>query len=199
MNFKNENKTLLILDLDETLVYATRTPLDRPADFQVPPYQVYKRPFLKEFIHHVRQHFFLAVWSSASDDYVHEMAVQIFGEETPLDFVWGRSRCTYQMNPRFDEYRNFVRDHQNHTPYLKTLKKVKNQGYRLERILMVDDTPQKLIRNYGNAIYIREFQGEPNDEELRLLWKYLELLKDEENVRTIEKRGWRFQVGGMGS
>jgi hypothetical protein len=37
-------KPLLILDLDETLIYGTETPLDRPEDFRVEPFYIYERP-----------------------------------------------------------------------------------------------------------------------------------------------------------
>jgi RNA polymerase II subunit A small phosphatase-like protein len=52
---------LLILDLDETLIYATEVPLDRPADFVVYDYHVYCRPGLAEFLQACARHFELAV------------------------------------------------------------------------------------------------------------------------------------------
>jgi hypothetical protein len=42
---QNAEKKLLILDLDETLVYATEEKLERQEDFIVGQYYVYKRPF----------------------------------------------------------------------------------------------------------------------------------------------------------
>ena len=45
--------------------------------------------------------------------------------------------------------------------------------------------------NYGNAIYIKEFTGDVNDCELQHLYNYLLTFKTVENVRIIEKRGWR--------
>ena len=77
------------------------------------------------------------------------------------------------------------------TIYIKDLKKVKRLGYSLERILFVDDTPSKLARNYGNAIYVRTFEGAEGDSELPQLLKYLELIRHEQNYRALEKRGWR--------
>ncbi len=74
---------------------------------------------------------------------------------------------------------------------LKDLKKVKKKGYNLNQILVIDDTPKKLSRNYGNHIKIKPFVGDPNDQELLLLEKYLITLKSAPNVRTIEKRGWQ--------
>jgi NLI interacting factor-like phosphatase len=41
---------LLILDLDETLIYATEEPLQRVPDFIIGPYAVYRRPYLTEFL-----------------------------------------------------------------------------------------------------------------------------------------------------
>src|SRR5262245_9389016 len=55
---------LVILDLDETLVYGAERPLDRIHDFQVGPYLVDKRPFLTEFLFTVFEWFEVAVWST---------------------------------------------------------------------------------------------------------------------------------------
>jgi RNA polymerase II subunit A small phosphatase-like protein len=83
-----------------------------------------------------------------------------------------------------------------HQHYLKPLAKVKRAGWRLERVLIVDDTPAKCIRNYGNAVYARPYEGARDDIELRLLARYLAGLNDVAKLRTIEKRRWRETVGG---
>jgi len=43
-------KKLLILDLDETLIYATAEKLQREPDLRVGQYFVYKRPFVEPFL-----------------------------------------------------------------------------------------------------------------------------------------------------
>ena len=68
---------LLILDLDETLIHASATKVREEADFQVFHYFVYKRPGLATFLTTCTQHFKLAIWSSASDDYVQAVVKQI--------------------------------------------------------------------------------------------------------------------------
>ena len=78
--------------------------------------------------------------------------------------------------------------------HVKDLRKVKRLGYRLERVLIADDTPLKVHRHYGNAIYIPPFFGDPTDEVLPRLGRFLISLRDEPNVRTLEKRGW---AGGV--
>lgn len=191
---KNIDKTLLILDLDETLVFATAKMLDRSADFEIFDYHVYKRPYLNDFLQQVKEHFLLAIWSSASDDYVQKVVEQIIPKEIKLEFVWGSSRCTYQRNLQIDEYGYYDSNQLNHYHYIKPLRKLKRKNYTLNRILIVDDSPHKSKANYGNVIYPAEYTGDEHDHELKLLAQYLISLKDEDNVRRIEKRNWRYKV-----
>ena len=55
---------------------------------------------------------------------------------------------------------------------------------------MVDDSPEKLERNYGNHVWIRPFEGDPSDGELPRLGRYLEAIRGSENYRALEKRSW---------
>jgi RNA polymerase II subunit A small phosphatase-like protein len=190
--------TLLILDLDETLIHARETPLDRAEDFRVFNYFVYVRPHLERFLTECAARFRLAVWSSASDDYAAEVARRIFPPTLGPEFVWGRSRCTYSADTRRVQEEGYL-DPGSHYNYVKKLHKLKRKGYRLERILIVDDTPAKCIHNYGNAIYVKEYEGREPDEELLHLGRYLATLADAVNVRTLEKRHWRSQAGAPGA
>lgn len=180
-------RPLLILDLDETLIWAferlpgaTEQALQRAADFQVGPYVVYKRPAVEEFLTTVGRWYDLAVWTSSSPDYAAEIVRQVFPNLNDLNFVWARGRCTRRYNYETqEEY------------WLKDLKKVCRLGYALERIVMVDDSPEKLQRHYGNYVRIRPFEGDQNDCELRDLLPFLQHLSTLDNVRHVEKRGWR--------
>lgn len=193
MSFKNSDKILLILDLDETLIHARYKPLDRAPDFNIFEYAVYKRPYLLEFLQEMNEDFLLAIWSSASDDYVNKIVKKIIPDGIILEFCWGRKRCTYRQNIHVDDnlYYATNTDHYN---YQKPLRKVKKKGYSIEKILIVDDSPHKCQQNYGNAIYPMEYNGEINDKELLYLSQYLKTLKDSSNVRNIEKRGWRNNI-----
>ena len=73
---------------------------------------------------------------------------------------------------------------------MKDLKKLRKRGYDLRQIIVVDNTPQKLNRSYGNLVRIDDFTGDRSDKELRRLMSYLEELAAAENIRSIEKRGW---------
>jgi len=174
--------TLLGLDLDETLLYATKDKLEQREDFVVGPYYVYVRPNLDYFLSEMAGDFKLAIWSSADDTYVHELVDKIKPDAVDFEFIWGRSRTTKKRISVTDEYY-----------YLKRLSKVKRKGFLLERTLIIDDTAEKSMLNYGNAIQIAEFTGNANDDELLLLASYLKQLKNVRNFRQIEKRYWRNQ------
>jgi RNA polymerase II subunit A small phosphatase-like protein len=175
----SDNRILLILDLDETLIYSTEEPLGREHDFVVGPYAVYRRPHLAEFLTPCSACFHLAVWSTASDDYVRAVVGGIMPPGVEPAFAWGRSRCV-----RCYDHEAFEEE------FLKDLKKVKRTGYRLERVLIADDTPRKVRRHYGNAIYVPPFFGDPQDGTLPRLARYLTSLRDVTDVRSLEKRGW---------
>ena len=187
----HNKKILVILDLDETLVHATSSPKDNNWDHMIGQYKVYKRPGLDQFLQGLKPHFDVAVWSSASDDYVHEIVKIFFPSNYALKFVWGRSKCTRHIDYGAIENLGYF-DEFNHLNYTKRIKRLKNVVQQTkERILIVDDTPSKARHNYGNVIYPSEFHGDQNDNELKLLLSYLLTLKDVKNVRGIEKRGWQ--------
>ncbi len=176
---------LLILDLDETLIHATEKELEFSSDYQFDKYFVYKRPHLDKFLVDISKHFTIGIWSSADDIYVTEIVKNIKPDKVELEIIWGRSRCSLKRDDTFDSYF-----------FEKRLDKLKKKGFKLEQIIIVDDTPEKSRNNYGNAIYIREFLGDTTDDELKHLYEYLLTLKNVDNIRTIEKRSWRSKKGG---
>lgn len=178
-----DSRILLILDLDETLISATEEPQERGHEFTVGPYAIARRPYLAEFLSVCSACFRLAIWSTATDEYVRAVVARIMPPDIEPAFVWGRSRCVrcYDSDLFEDEY-------------VKDLKKVRRLGYRLERMLIVDDTPRKVRRHYGNAIYVPPFVGDPQDETLPRLASYLITLRHVADVRCLEKRGWSKNV-----
>ncbi len=182
MNIKSDK--LLILDLDETLIHATEQKLNIPEDFKFDKYFVYKRPNLDNFLIDISKHFKIGIWSSANDIYVNEIVIKIVPENLKLEIIWGRSRCSLKKDDTFDNYF-----------FEKRLSKLKRKGFKLEQIIIVDDTPEKSSKNYGNAIYIKEFLGDTKDDELNYLFDYLLTLKNVDYIRSIEKRNWRTEKG----
>jgi hypothetical protein len=118
---------LLILDLDECLIHAVESELNRPSDFCAGPFHIYRRPHLSEFLEGVAVWYELAIWSSGTSDYVGEIAREICPRSVEWSFIWSRDRCTRRMHPETLE-----------TIYLKGLKKVRRLGYALERIRTIN-------------------------------------------------------------
>lgn len=180
---EDKSDKLLILDLDETLIHATEIELGVLADFQFDKYFVHKRPNLDQFLAEISKHFTIGIWSSADDAYVTEIVKKVKPDNVEFEIIWGRSRCSLKRDYTFDTYY-----------FEKRLDKLKKRGFKIEQIIIVDDTPEKSRNNYGNAVYIKEFTGDKADEELKHLYDYLLTLKKVDNVRTIEKRGWRTTI-----
>ena len=182
----------LVLDLDETLVHAD-TQLCRQAEFAVGPYGVLRRPGVEDFLDFALTHFErVGIWTASTLSYALPVLDHIV-DRRRLAFVWGRERCTYVWGrSRYDE--RSASEVEN--AYVKDLRKLTRRGgLRKEQVLFVDDTPAKLVRSYGNLIAVRPFEGDPDDRELTLLQRYLPIIGAVANVRTIEKRRWREQVG----
>lgn len=179
----DRDRCLLILDLDDTLIHARDKPLpDRSPDFRVDPYYVYKRPGFDSFLETAVKHFDLAVWTSSSPNYAQSIVAKLFGQPNFLKFVWTGDKCVWSFSP--DDY--------NRVP-IKDLRKVVRSRFAksLDRILIIDDSPAKLRRNYGNLLQIKPFFGGLDDDELSRILKPLEKLRSEPNVRLVEKRDWR--------
>ena len=185
----DKDKALLILDLDETLIHSSSKELGRPCDFKVFTFFVYKRPYLDTFLKEAFSNYKVAIWSTGSDDYVDLLAKEILPEGFQFEFVWGRNRCTARRMSA--ENVDFGYSDPGRVDYTKTIKKLRNKGFYRERILIVDDSPHKVSDNYGNAIYVSEFTGNENDDELIKLSEYLSKIADILNFRILEKRGWR--------
>lgn len=186
-----EDKLLLILDIDETLIHATSKEIPHlDFNFKVFNYFVYKRPYLDDFLKFAFENFKVAFWSSASDDYVEIVVNTLIENKFSPEFIWGQKRCTPIRKELIDDYGYYQSDGFAHYLYTKQLKKIRKKGFRLERVIIIDDTPSKVSNSYGNAIYINEFNGQTEDIELKKLIKYLPFFIESPNVRKIEKRGW---------
>lgn len=180
---------LLVLDLDETLLYATRSPLpEREPDFRAGDYAVYKRPGVDAFLARCFERFEVMVWTSSSGSYAAQVVAKLFAEVGRPVRVWARGKCAQRFAPERQDF-----------DYIKDFRRLKRLGYPLTQIIGVDDSPEKYARNYGNLVRVSPFEGELNDDELGLLWPYLLWLSQQPDVRAIEKRGWRLRMEAAGA
>ena len=176
---QGHDRKLLILDLDETQIFASEQPLSRPHDFVVDSFFVYKRPHLDDFLCLCADYYDLAVWSSGSTPYVEEAVGKLMPVGIEPVLVWSQKRCTRHL------------DSETHDEcFLKDLKKIKRAGFDLRGVLIVDNTPGVVKRHYGNAVYVRAYLGDASDDCLPRLARFLISIHREPDVRVIEKRGW---------
>lgn len=173
---------LLVLDLDETLVFSSEQALERPADLRIAGYHVYKRPHLDAFLDFAFARFRVGVWTSSGRLYA-EPLVALLADGRALEFVWSAQRCSITRD--WDTGGQLTE---------KRLSKLKKLGFRLEGIIGIDDTPSKYAKNYGNLVCVTEWTGDARDSELIDLMEYLTELDTVLNIRSVEKRGWRAKL-----
>lgn len=175
----DDKRLVVVLDLDETLIYATEDPLDHPAAFVAGPYSVYLRPHLHEFLNAVADEHRVALWTASSASYAALVLNNIFPPDYPLLFAWSRERCTYRLDRELAE-----------PVWSKELRKLWRRGYPKQRLVVVDDSPEKLLRSYGNHVLIPAWLGSSDDNALLRLPQFLCQLSQAPDVRTVEKRRW---------
>lgn len=190
-------KSLLVLDIDETLIHAIEhkdietkrsegVDVDNPDFETLDIYPTFERPYLYDFLEYALANFEVGIWTTAGNLYADSVIENIFTKYNlpkPL-FVYSIRNCV-----RRREY-DYTYGYGATYSYIKDLTKLKKFGYPLNTTLIVDDSPEKITRQYGNYIPIKPFEGNKDDYELKRLMLYLEDLKQYDTVRNIEKRGW---------
>ncbi len=175
---------LLIFDIDETLLHASRRGLNRVHDFLLGNYYVYLRPHVRDLFHFCRDRFKVAIWTSSSRNYALGTMHRLLPPDYPLEFLWSRQRCL-----------EVFRQETQRLEHIKDLQDVESLGYGLHEVLFVDDTPRKLQRHLPNLVPISPFIGSSDDRVLVALMDYLEELKAVDDVRRVDKRGWQAARG----
>lgn len=179
------DRSLLVLDLDETIIFSTHEPLAGLPSKPLVGYHVHPRPGLGAFLERASELYDVGVWTAAGSSYG-EIITKTFVEPVvkPI-FTFTSKRCTLRRD--WDGDGCWISS--------KPLRKLRRFGYALERTLIIEDDPKKVSINYGNAIYVPPFEGQVNDVVLEHLADYLHRLHKQPNFRRIEKRGWLVDYG----
>lgn len=196
---KSGTPLLVVLDLDQTLIYSSTKkegvdsdPFVKEVHFENEEFFTQKRPgvelFLKSLFSDDR--FVPAVWTTATDDYARYILQNLEVDVNRLHFLWSRKHCVRSYQLGEDGHSSYGL-----TQYIKDLRKAtKRHPWPLERIITVDDIASMYSRQYSNLLVAPAFKGEevwPGF--FTRLWRYLEFLGGLENVRPHEKRGWLTQ------
>ena len=149
-------------------------------------YRTMKRPHLDEFLDFAYGNFNVAVWTAAGADYASEVLEKIGININSLKFFYSEKNCT----PKYEYGDGWG---MGHMVYQKKISKLSKRGWDMEKVLMLDDKPE-YIDSYGNVIKVDPFYGDTSDSELLKVMKYLDLIKNEENYRSVDKRNWKNRI-----
>lgn len=169
-------KHLLLLDLDETLIHSTTKKLNNKETFLFENYFVYTRPHLNWFLNEISNHFRIGIWSAADELYVSTIVEQILPKDFKLEIMWGQNWCNYKLNGETNTY-----------VYEKDVNNLTKLNFKLNEILLVDDSLYNTNLNKENAFLIKPFFGDTNDQELKTLFDYLLTLRDLEDIRNLNR------------
>lgn len=179
-----EEKRCLVLDLDETLVFAHDKGSDRGFDEQIDLYIgenrthsifVYYRPFLKEFLEYVSAKWEIGVFTSSSNIYANAILERIDPHNKYFNFRLFKNLC--------------YRDCNNHL--VKDLQVIGNRD--LKDIAMVDNSIDSVIYQLENCVPCVPFYGDPKDQELVSLAKFLDLLYHVPDIRLFNADYFRLK------
>lgn len=173
---KPANKKCLILDLDETLIFAHNESSDQGYDERIDLYIgenrthsifVYYRPFLKEFLEYVSAKWEIGVFTSSSNIYANAILERIDPGNKYINFRLFKTSC--------------YRDCNNHL--IKDLEIIGNR--ELKHVIMVDNSIDSVIYHLENCVPCVPFYGDGKDQELVSLAKFLDLVHQEADVRVF--------------
>jgi TFIIF-interacting CTD phosphatase-like protein len=169
-------KRLLILDIDETLLHSTYEDLRKEPDFYFKERKVYLRPHLDMFLEYCFRNFDVAIWTSSKAIYAKFVLKKIVNDITLFKFIWTRKNC---------DKKNVWNGFTNETKYIKDINKI--EGYKIDNILFIDDTPQNIIPIYL-TFAIDEYRGCYHDDALKILITKITNYKMGK-LKTIERVG----------
>ncbi|KAL7102746.1 hypothetical protein ACP275_08G137300 [Erythranthe tilingii] len=155
------NKKTVFLDLDETLIHSTANFPPEKYDFVVRPvidgekadFYVLKRPFVDEFLKILSDKFEIVVFTAGIEAYA----------SLVLDKLDWRKLISHRL------YRDSCKEVDGR--YVKDLSEF---GRELDKVVIVDDNPNSYQFQPDNAIPIKAFTNDLEDDELKKLVQFFE-------------------------
>jgi RNA polymerase II subunit A small phosphatase-like protein len=176
-----QTRKCLVLDLDETLVHSSFTPVENP-DFIISielenvVHRVYvrKRPGVDEFLRAVGAKFEIVVFTASLNKYADPL-LDILDRDRVVQTRLFREACVVHFG-------NYVKD-------------LSHLGRAIEQSIIIDNSPYSYMFQPENAIPISSWFEDKSDRELYDLLPFLDSLVDAMDVRVALQqykmtRGW---------
>ncbi|XP_038074410.1 CTD small phosphatase-like protein isoform X1 [Patiria miniata] len=168
------HKNCIVIDLDETLVHSSFKPISN-ADFIVPVeidgtvHQVYvlKRPHVDEFLKRMGELYECVLFTASLAKYADPVA-DLLDKSSVFRSRLFRESCVFHRG-------NYIKD-------------LSRLGRKLERIIIVDNSPASYIFHQDNAIPVSSWFDDMGDRELLDVLPLLDRLAKEDDVYKILRR-----------
>ena len=188
-NESSENKKLLILDLDETLIHSDLDFLLKEKNINYDkilyfdgdeekniPLPLIIRPGMYEFLDYASENFDLIVFTASDQDYADTIINYIEKEKKYFKMRLYRNNCLF-IEPGL---------------YIKDLR-IFNSWKKMEDIIILDNSLFSFANQLNNGILITSFFDDKDDTFLDNAKNYLEFMKNEKDIREINKESFRFE------
>lgn len=186
-SIKPNQKPLLVLDLDETLVCVNS---EIPENFTGPPdhelmtnnkkQYVYFRPGLLKALEFLSRWYSFAVWTAGKAQYAQDLTKLIFSG-FPIE---GQPKFVFSWDQISNPDGRFYKD----------LRDVAILGYDLKKVVLIDDSDYNTSRNPKNSIKISQWNTWSADQsrtlELMEIAVYLYHNRETEDFQTLDLIGW---------
>ncbi len=199
LNPPKSQKLLVVLDLDQTLLYSVprrnyienNHPDALQPDFSIlgGAFQIYLRPHVQEFLMVLLLKYDVAVWTAGSKSYANALMTELFPCKQHRDSLLFVNDLRHTIFPVC-----FLPcGASNITPVkmLENIQHVCQQG--LQRIVAIDDTICTFTSNPQNGILVPEFsqpETQRGDTILLSLLQFLNFLDLFQDVRKVDKQDW---------
>ena len=140
----------IILDLDNTLIYASQTKLNNLSlrYFRIRDYYVYKRPNLEKFLFTLSEIADLYLYTSSNEEYA-KAILNIIDTNKVIKNKFYRNNCLNIDNE-----------------FIKDVNNLSNFNYDPNYLLIIDDNINCYKNFHDNIIQIKSWKGEENDDYL---------------------------------
>lgn len=158
---------ILVLDIDETLIHSIKhdpsIEVESNEVFHLHDFTVYKRPNMDIFLKNLLNdpYYEVAVWSAGSYPYVHSIVDNIIPDRSKLKFIMTKNDCNELYDKPLNKARELLNGNTEHP-------------YSMHDILLIDNKRHVTGHDHLNHLKIIDYEGDPDDIELSLLWKHLD-------------------------